>query len=259
MMFMLAVLLNLGFITACQETTPCSCPPTPKPKPTTPRPAPPTVPVIECVQRPVDIALLIDSTVSIGSNENYRLGIEFIKDFLNKFDISPTKTRVAAVQFGHRVFGESAIPFGKYSNKRDTLNAISNFKWELGNRTETGEGIDYIVNNFLPQMRRNVAQVGIILTDGQSQDSEKTKIAAEKARAKGLTLIVVGVGRLPNYKDEVANGILNITELNNIAGPGRENNVLIVGEYSKLNSITEKLFDRYCYGTVKRDLPDGQV
>ncbi|KAH9524236.1 hypothetical protein Btru_053872 [Bulinus truncatus] len=251
MIFVLVVLLNLALITACQQTTP--------PCPNKTQAAPPEpAPGIECVQRPVDIALLIDSTRSIGTEENYRLGIEFIKDLINKFDISPTETRVAAVQFGHRVFKESAIPFGKYSNKRDTLNAISNFKWELGSRTETGQGIDYIVDNFLPQMRRNVARIGIILTDGQSQEPEKTKIAAEKARAKGLTLIVVGIGRLPNDKNEVANGLLNMKELNGIAGPDNKANVLIVGDYAKLKTITDKLFNTYCYA-VLRSLSAGQV
>uniref|UniRef100_A0A2C9LAA7 VWFA domain-containing protein n=1 Tax=Biomphalaria glabrata TaxID=6526 RepID=A0A2C9LAA7_BIOGL len=191
----------------------------------------------ECQYDPVDISFVIDSSVSIGE-DNFTLGLEFIKEFVDDFQINPSSARVAAVMFGDRVYSESAIPFDRYTNKKDLQDAISRLEWKHGDRTETGLGIDYMVKNFLPNVRPNIANLAIVITDGQSQSKPKTAAAAANAKSKGFTMIAVGVG----YDGTT----IDIGELQTIAD--RPDFVLIANDYSKLNLIKDKLIKTACLG-----------
>ncbi|CAL1537357.1 unnamed protein product [Lymnaea stagnalis] len=138
--------------------------------------------------------------------------------------------------YGEGVYTDSAFTFDTYKNKKDTLAALLGFVWRHGQSTDTGLGIDYMVENFLPQGRPNAAQLAIVITDGASQNPEKTALSAKTARDRGATVLAVGVG---SSIDEV--------ELNNIAGnPDR---VLTASDYSKLNSIKHELIDLTCVGS----------
>ncbi|XP_005096189.2 collagen alpha-6(VI) chain [Aplysia californica] len=199
----------------------------------------------QCQYDPVDIAFVIDSSVSIGK-ENFTIGLEFIKEFLEDFEINPTAVRVAAVMFGKVVYADSAIPFDAYDDEKDTLDAILNLKWEHGTRTETGLGIDYMVDHFLPHTREHAAHIGIVITDGESQEPDKTATAAQRARDAGAIMFAVGVGKLNSH----AHGTLDEAELNSIAGD--PSHVLLAEDYSKLDSIREELLHITCSGITTR-------
>ncbi|KAH9524241.1 hypothetical protein Btru_053884 [Bulinus truncatus] len=185
-----------------------------------------------CVYRqlPVDIALLIDSTASIGSQKNFTLGIEFIQEILKDFDMRANLTRVGAVIYER--------------DKVDTFRALTNLMWMRGSSTETG--INYMVRNFLPLMRPTAAKVGVVITDGQSQDPKKTKQAAEDARMNNITMIAIGVGEPAKGRRHSKNGELDLEELKAIAG--NETFVLTVSHYSKLGTIKNQLLNKFCIG-----------
>ncbi|GFR72808.1 collagen alpha-3(VI) chain, partial [Elysia marginata] len=90
-----------------------------------------------CKFDPVDLVLVIDSSVSIEES-NFTLGLRFIRDFLEPFEINPHSIRVAAVMFGDRVYTEDVIKFDMYNNKKDVQDAILALPWKKGTRTETG-------------------------------------------------------------------------------------------------------------------------
>ncbi|KAH9524230.1 hypothetical protein Btru_053854 [Bulinus truncatus] len=250
MKLVLLIIFDLAMIIACQGEAPCTDKPKPTPTPTTTKPPrPPNQPDVPvCFQKPADIALVIDSTASMEYADNFTLGIDFIKEFLNNFDISPKKTRVAAVMFGQEVYTDSAIPFDKYTNKKDTLDALSRLKWMHAQGTATNKGIDYMVDNFLPHMRpdKNVAHLGIVLTDGQSDSRDLTKEAAERAAKAGITMIAIGIGKPVRNQVKYDNGELNMDQLEEI--PRNKDFVLTVGDFSKLRSITSNLIAKYCTG-----------
>ncbi|KAH9494912.1 hypothetical protein Btru_020778 [Bulinus truncatus] len=193
-------------------------------------------------QLPVDIALLIDSTASIGSQKYFTLGIEFIQEIIRDFDMKPNSTRFGAVMFGDRVYKESVIPFGYERNKADTIAALSNLKWMQGNSTQTGLGIEYIARNFL--FRPEAAKVGVVITDGQSQNRKKTERAADHARNKNIYMIAIGVGKEADDTSQPKNGEYNMEEL--VAIAGREDFVLTVGDYTKLLQIKNHLLNIFC-------------
>ena len=48
--------------------------------------------------------------------------------------------------------------------------------------------------------RPNVPNMGIVITDGRSNDPNATKMEAAAARAKGITMVAVGVGPNVEYQ-----------------------------------------------------------
>ena len=51
-----------------------------------------------------------------------------------------------------------------------------------------------MLNNQMPDAREGVRRVVIVMTDGNSQETEKTKQAAAKAREDNLEVFAIGVG-----------------------------------------------------------------
>ncbi|RUS79191.1 hypothetical protein EGW08_013049 [Elysia chlorotica] len=180
-----------------------------------------------CQFDPVDLAFVIDSSQSIGEY-NFSLGLKFIKEFLEPFVINPSSVRVAAIMFADKIYAEKEIPFEKYHNKKDTQDAFLALPWMHGTRTETGQGIDYMVKNFLPRTRPHAAHLGIVITDGRSQ-------------SKWLLSLTIDAAVTCNI-----DSVLDREELEEIAGdPAR---VLHADSYRTLNTIKEALTDQTCVG-----------
>ena len=85
--------------------------------------------------------------------------------------------------------------------------------------------------------RKNVVKIGIVITDGKSNDPEETAAKAEEARKAGITLFSIGVGQ---GVDE--------TELAAIANKPREEYLFTVNDYNALNTIKELLSIKACQG-----------
>ncbi|KAH9524227.1 hypothetical protein Btru_053845 [Bulinus truncatus] len=203
----------------------------------------------ECPYYPVDIAFVIDSSRSMGDN-NFTLGLRFIREFVDEFEINPSSARVAAVMYADRVYDEDAFNFETYSNKEDTLGAISRLEWKQGSTTNTSAGIRYLECDFFHQMRDSAAHLAIVITDGQSQDTDKTAAAAENARWKGITMFAIGVGEVISERSYFLRGQINIRELTSIAGT--RDHAFNVKEYSELNLIKSQLLRKACYAIEEK-------
>nr|KAG5696868.1 hypothetical protein BaRGS_035278 [Batillaria attramentaria] len=112
----------------------------------------------ECQNDPVDLAFVIDSSVSIG-DADFEVGMEFIRQFVDAFHISPDAVRVAAIAFGERYFEEDAFNFDEYDNKNDVMSALQNIPWRHGSATNTSEGLKYMREYLMPAARPNAAHV----------------------------------------------------------------------------------------------------
>lgn len=192
-----------------------------------------------CQMDPVDLAFVIDSSASIGQ-ENFTRGMEFVREFVNSFDISPTAVRVAAITYGEKYYVQDAFGFDDHTDKNDLLSVLENIPWRHGTATNTSEGLKYMRENLMPAARAHAAHICVTITDGQSQEPLRTKEEAENARADHIVTYAVGVGKLGDTLDE--------EELNNIAGdPSR---VLLAENYGQLNLIKEKLISITCSGIL---------
>ncbi|KAH9524234.1 hypothetical protein Btru_053866 [Bulinus truncatus] len=205
--------------------------------------------VCVCFHEPIDIAIVIDSSMSMGSENNFNSGIEYIKKFLDYFYFNETHgfTKVAAVMYGERVYEETAFNFGTYNRKLDIMNAISRFKWRRAANSNTASGINYMINKFVPEMRMygGYNQAAIVLTNGQSKNKTATAIAAARARSMGIKMVAVGTG--PYYRGltpRIQNGEVNTEELNAITGT--YDNFVTVGEVRKTEEIQNRLTHKMC-------------
>ena len=86
--------------------------------------------------------------------------------------------------------------------------------------------------------RPNVPNVAIIVTDGQSNNPPLTAIEARKARAKGITILALGVGR----------GI-GKAELNEMATDPDSSHVYTADNFDALSSLQALLSNKACEGT----------
>ena len=97
-------------------------------------------------------------------------------------------------------------------------------------------------NNMFTQAngdRPGVPNIGIIVTDGRSNNAAATQAAANAARAAGIELFSVGVG----------SGVSR-AELNSMATDPDNSHVFMVDDFSKLAQIKSAFQQQTCQGKL---------
>ncbi|ESO82397.1 hypothetical protein LOTGIDRAFT_134694 [Lottia gigantea] len=185
-----------------------------------------------CYQHPLDIVFVLDASSSVWA-QNFTKAKAFVNSFIDPYEIGPSKVRVAFETYGQKVFLDQIIEFGEFDNKASLQQRIRDIKWEAGFRTETGMGLAYMRDHLFKKARPGVPHICIVITDGESQEPDKTAKEALGARQAGIDIFAIGVSESVNRQ-----------ELNNIAGsPDR---VIIVKTYGELEAIKDKLSGQTC-------------
>uniref|UniRef100_A0A8B9H4I2 Collagen, type XIV, alpha 1b n=1 Tax=Astyanax mexicanus TaxID=7994 RepID=A0A8B9H4I2_ASTMX len=164
-----------------------------------------------------DIVILVDGSWSIG-RINFRLVRMFLESLVNAFSVSSDQTRI-----GERIYA--------------SLTVISAIISSLGRHclSATCLALMYILeNSFKPESgsRTGVPKIGILITDGKSQDDVQGP--ARSLREAGIELFAIGV----KNADE--------NELKAIASPPEETHVYNVADFSVMSSIVEGLTRTVC-------------
>uniref|UniRef100_A0A0M3IQP5 VWFA domain-containing protein n=1 Tax=Ascaris lumbricoides TaxID=6252 RepID=A0A0M3IQP5_ASCLU len=158
--------------------------------------------------QPTDLVFLIDGSGSIGSDVFRGEVLRFLKEFVELFDISSDRTRVAVVQYSDRIRHE--FDLNQYSSIQNVEDAIDRIQYMTG-LTRTGAAIEHVRNEAFNERRGarplsdKISRVTIVITDGRSQDN--VSLPAQQARQQHIQLFAVGV----------TNHVLD-SELENIAG-----------------------------------------
>jgi len=214
---------------------------------------------------------------------------------LDSMDMDGGMARMAAVQFARGVRDQNAIHFKDYTTNKEAREAILDIDYsypddqpDFNTLTETGLGIDYAVEKFLPEARAEATKAIVVLTDGKSNYDgrvnhlELTTQAADRARKYGATVFAVGIGhsecvdndaecepwanRLPS-ECEVNPHWMKIncrkscntcedkdyvdeTELHQIAGS--QSHVFRAADYKSLDQIKDILTAGICYEVVQQ-------
>ncbi|KAK3721427.1 hypothetical protein QZH41_020681, partial [Actinostola sp. cb2023] len=140
----------------------------------------------------VDLGFLIDGSSSIEEQGrgNFQKVITFVKQIVNKFEISQHDTHVGVVLFHRKadvVFG-----FHKYTNKSSIMRHISAIEYR-GGGTKIGIALSVAQNGLYKTSSRNgIPKTLIVLTDGKSSDNVTGP--AQMLRGSGVTIYAVGVG-----------------------------------------------------------------
>ncbi|XP_028983776.1 collagen alpha-1(XIV) chain isoform X2 [Betta splendens] len=185
-----------------------------------------------------DIVILVDGSWSIG-RINFRLVRMFLENLVNAFDVGINKTRIGLAQYS----GDPRIEWhlNAFTTKDTVLDAVKNLPYKGGN-TLTGLALTYILENcFKPESgsRAGVPKIGILITDGKSQDDVIPP--AESLRDAGVELFAIGV----KNADE--------NELRAIASEPQDTHVYNVADFNIMSSIVEGLTKTVCEQVEQQD------
>ncbi|XP_067312279.1 collagen alpha-1(XII) chain isoform X8 [Pseudorasbora parva] len=197
-------------------------------------PPPPTLPTPDVMCKTTaqaDIVLLVDGSWSIG-----RLNFKTIRSFIGRmvgvFDIGPDRVQIGLAQYSGDPKTEWHL--NSHRTRDELLEAVANLPYKGGN-TLTGLALNYILqNNFRPNvgMRPNSRKIGVLVTDGKSQDD--IMVNSQNLRDQGIELYAIGV----KNADE--------NELRTIASDPDDIHMYNVADFSFLLDIVDDLTNNLC-------------
>ncbi|XP_028454162.1 collagen alpha-1(XIV) chain-like isoform X2 [Perca flavescens] len=178
-----------------------------------------------------DIVVLVDGSWSIG-RINFRLVRTFLENLVKAFSVGSDQTRIGLAQYS----GDPRIEWhlNAHTTKEAVMEAVKNLPYKGGN-TLTGLALTFILeNSFKPESgsRPGVPKIGILITDGKSQDDVIPP--ARSLREAGIELFAIGV----KNADE--------NELKAIASPPEETHVYNVADFSVMSDIVDGLTKTVC-------------
>ncbi|XP_008292859.1 collagen alpha-1(XII) chain-like isoform X2 [Stegastes partitus] len=178
-----------------------------------------------------DIVLLVDGSWSIG-RINFKTIRNFIARMVSVFDIGPDRVQIGLAQYSGDPKTEWHL--NAHPTKDSLLNAIANLPYKGGN-TMTGMALNYILqNNFKANvgMRSDSRKIGVLITDGKSQD--EIVFNSQNLRDSGIELYAIGV----KNADE--------NELRSIATDPDEIHMYNVNDFQFLLDIVDDLTVNLC-------------
>lgn len=185
-----------------------------------------------CGLVPADIHFLLDSSGSVGTS-NFQKQKDFVARFAQSFDIGPNNVQIGVTSFAtvtHQQFN-----MNKYHDKTSLLSAIHALPYQSGN-TNTADALNYVTNNSFTHAagdRDHVANILIVMTDGQSNNKQNTLHAAAYLHTKNIKVFAIGIG----------SGI-NHDELNHIASDAQH--VFTVQNFGALSQLQAELKKTAC-------------
>lgn len=187
-----------------------------------------------CTTSHVDLVLVIDGSKSVRP-QNFELVKQFVTKIVDSLDISPQGTRVGVVQYSSRVRTE--FDLNQHKTAKDVKNAVLNIEY-MEKGTMTGLALQHMVEQSFSEaagarpLSRNVPRIGLVFTDGRSQDSISEW--AKKAKDAGITMYAVGVGKAVE------------DELKEIASEPVHKHFYYSSDFTAINHIAEDLKLNVC-------------
>uniref|UniRef100_A0A669BKX6 Collagen type XII alpha 1 chain n=1 Tax=Oreochromis niloticus TaxID=8128 RepID=A0A669BKX6_ORENI len=181
-----------------------------------------------------DIVLLVDGSWSIG-RLNFKTIRAFIARMVGVFDIGPDRVQIGLAQYSGDPKTEWHL--NAHQTRESLLDAVSNLPYKGGN-TLTGLALNYILqNNFKEDvgMRPSARKIGVLITDGKSQDD--VIVHSQNLRDQGIELYAIGI----KNADE--------NELRSIASEPNDIHMYNVADFSFLLDIV----DRVCEETQQQE------
>ncbi|XP_060947388.1 collagen alpha-1(XII) chain [Limanda limanda] len=178
-----------------------------------------------------DIVLLVDGSWSIG-RINFKTIRNFIARMVSVFNIGPDRVQIGLAQYSGDPKTEWHL--NAHPTKASLMEAIANLPYKGGN-TMTGMALNYILEtNFKPSvgMRAGSRKIGVLITDGKSQD--EIVFSSQNLRDSGIELYAIGV----KNADE--------NELRSIATDPDEIHMYNVNDFKFLTDIVDDLTNNLC-------------
>ncbi|XP_007909702.1 matrilin-4 [Callorhinchus milii] len=185
----------------------------------------------KCSKANIDLVFVIDGSKSVRP-QNFELVKEFVNNIVDALDISSRGTRVGLVQYSSRVRTE--FPLSLHATPAAVKNAVNAVEY-MEKGTMTGLSLKHMVENSFSEAegaRANVPRVGLVFTDGRSQDSISEW--ARKAKEAGISMYAVGVGKAVE------------DELREIASDPVDQHFFYASDFNAIDQIAESLKLNIC-------------
>jgi len=226
----------------------------------------------ECGDGVMDLVFVIDGSKSVGP-ANFELVKQFVSGIVASLDVSLTGAHVGLLQYSTKVRTEFTL--GQFSVAHSVQQAVARMQY-MGRGSMTGSALRHMFERSFSAKegaRPGVARVGVVFTDGRSQDDVSEW--ADKAKDSGTTpstppsrcstqchnhesfsfLVVYSLFSLSGvtlYALGVGKAIEQ--ELREIASEPDEKHLYYAEDFEKIGEITKKLKSRICEGTVARNM-----
>ena len=160
---------------------------------------------------------------------NFRRCLNFVKNMVRSFHISPRHTRVSATIFSSRA--RRLFSFNSYRTKKQVLAAINRIRYPKGG-TKIGRALNYVRRYVLAGSRRK--KVLIVMTDGKSYD--RVAGPASAVKRMGVQILAFGIGRKYNMR-----------QLQQIASSRRH---VYTASFRTMSRVVRAIKRRACQGTI---------
>ncbi|XP_062897122.1 matrilin-4 [Mobula hypostoma] len=188
----------------------------------------------KCSRANIDLVFVIDGSKSVRP-ENFEVVKKFVNNIVDALDVSTQGTRVGLVQYSSTVRTE--FPLGKHSTTEALKSAVNGVQY-MEKGTMTGLALKHMVENSFTAaggarlMAENYPRVGVVFTDGRSQDSISEW--SKKAKDAGITMYAVGIGKAVE------------DELREIASDPVDQHFFYASDFSAIDQIAENLKLNIC-------------
>uniref|UniRef100_A0A8C4STR5 Collagen type VI alpha 6 chain n=1 Tax=Erpetoichthys calabaricus TaxID=27687 RepID=A0A8C4STR5_ERPCA len=157
---------------------------------------------------------------------NFQKVREFLHTLVDSFDVGEGKVQIGLIQYGSTARTEFFL--NRFHNKSDILQSIQQMRYS-GGGTHTGLGLDFMLKEHFvksagSRAEDGVIQVGVVITDGKSQDGVTE--AANAIKERGIALYAIGI------KDA------DLSELHEIASDPDDKHVYSVQDFAALKQQT---------------------
>ncbi|XP_056900285.1 matrilin-2-like isoform X2 [Takifugu flavidus] len=179
----------------------------------------------------MDLVFVIDGSKSMGP-ANFELVKHFVISIVESLNVSQTGSHVGLLQYSTKVRTEFTLR--QHTSAQSIRQAVSRMQY-MGRGSMTGSALRHMFQfSFSAKegARPNVPHVGIVFTDGRSQDDVSEW--ANKAKKSGVTIYAVGVGKAIEQ------------ELREIASEPDEKHLYYAEDFQDMGEITKKLKSRMC-------------
>lgn len=154
----------------------------------------------------LDLVFLIDGSKSVRP-ENFELVKKFINQIVESLEVSEKQAQVGLVQYSSSVRQE--FPLGQFKNKKDIKAAVKKMDY-MEKGTMTGQALKYLIDSSFSianGARPGVPKVGIVFTDGRSQDYITDAAKKAKDLGRSTEFLVVCFSLQANAASSISPGI----------------------------------------------------
>ncbi|XP_053456555.1 collagen alpha-6(VI) chain [Nycticebus coucang] len=141
----------------------------------------------------LDVVFVIDSSGSIDHDE-YNIMKDFMTGLVKKADVGKNQVRFGALKYADDP--EVLFYLDDFDTKSEVISVLQKDQ-PMGGNTYTAEALGFSDHMFTEargsRLHKGVPQVLIVITDGESHDSDKLNATAKALRDKGILVLAVGI------------------------------------------------------------------